>query len=104
MRENIKLNGRDVIICHPEKPNGKWALKTEYFDAFPDVQNILLRLGYYVVHIKNKTRWHHPSDTDARAELAKYMKERFDVSKKCVIIGMSCVLSCRFRQGKKFYV
>ena len=55
MRENIKLNGRDVIICHPEKPNGKWALKTEYFDAFPDVQNILLRLGYYVVHIKNKT-------------------------------------------------
>ena len=22
MIENIELNGRDVIICHPEKPNG----------------------------------------------------------------------------------
>ncbi len=90
MRENINLNGREVIICHPEKPNGKWALKTEYFDAFPDVQNTLLDMGYYIAHIKNKTRWHHPSDTDARAELSSYMQERFNVSKKCVIIGMSC--------------
>ena len=90
MRENVKLNGREVIICHPDKPNGKWALKTEYFDAFPDVQNILLNMGYYIAYIKNKTRWCHPLDTDARAELAKYMHERFGVSKKCVIIGMSC--------------
>lgn len=90
MRENIELNDREVIICHPEKPNGKWALKTEYFDCFSDVQNILLNMGYYIVHIKNKTRWHHSSDTDARAELAKYMNKRFNVSKKCVIIGMSC--------------
>jgi len=90
MRETIELNGREVIIIHPEKPNGKWALKTEYFDAFPEVQNILSGMGYYIVHIKNQTRWHLPSDTEARAELAQYMSERFNVSKKCVIIGMSC--------------
>lgn len=90
MRENIKLNGRNALICHPEKPCGKWALKTEYFDAFPGVQDILLSMGYYVAHIENKTRWYHPSDTQARAELAAYMSERFGVSKKCVIIGMSC--------------
>ncbi len=90
MIEYVEVVGREVTICHPEKPNGKWALKTEYFDSFPDVQNILLSMGYYIVHIKNITRWHHPSDTDARAELAKYMRTRFNVSKKCVIIGMSC--------------
>ena len=90
MRENIVLNDREAIICHPEKPNGKWALKTEYFEAFPEIQDTLLDLGYYIVHIKNKTRWHHTSDTDARAELARYMTQRFGVSKKCVIIGMSC--------------
>ena len=90
MRENVQLNGRDVIICHPEKPNGKWVLKTEYFDDFPEVQNVLLDRGYYIAHIKNKTRWHHPSDTDARAELAQYMNDRFNVNKKCAIIGMSC--------------
>lgn len=90
MQEITELNGREVIICHPEKPNGKWAMKTEYFAAFPDVQNTLLQMGYYVAHIKNKTRWHHKSDTEARAELARYMHNRFGVSKKCVIIGMSC--------------
>ncbi|MBO5453609.1 MAG: alpha/beta fold hydrolase [Clostridia bacterium] len=90
MIENIVLNDREVIICHPEKPNGKWALKTEYFNAFPEVQNTLLDMGYYIAHIKNKTRWHHPSDTEARFNLAQYMSERFGVSKKCVIIGMSC--------------
>ncbi len=90
MKENIELNGREVVICHPKNPNGKWALKSEYFDAFPDVQNTLLDMGYYIAYVKNKTRWHHPSDTEARAELAKYMNERFGVSKKCVIIGMSC--------------
>ncbi|MBE6572725.1 MAG: alpha/beta hydrolase [Ruminococcaceae bacterium] len=90
MNETIELLGREVIICHPEKPNGKWALKTEYFWAFPEVQNILLEMGYYVAYIASKTRWHHPSDTDARAELAQYMSERFRVRKKCVIIGMSC--------------
>lgn len=89
MNEVVEINGREAIICHPEKPNGKWALKTEYFDSFPEVQDKLLELGYYVAHIKNKTRWTHPSDTDARAELCKYMAERFNLG-KCVIIGMSC--------------
>ena len=89
MKETIELNGREVIILHPEKPNGKWAIKTEYFEAFPAVQDTLLNMGYYIAHIKNITRWHDPSDTDARAELCKYMSERFNLG-KCVIIGMSC--------------
>ena len=89
MKEIIELNGREVIIMHPEKPIGKWALKTEYFNAFPAVQNTLLDMGYYIAYIKNTTRWHHSSDTDARADLCKYMKKRFNLD-KCVIIGMSC--------------
>ena len=85
-----KIDDREAIIVIPDKPNGKWALKTEYITAFPDVQNELLSLGYYVAHIKNITRWHHPTDTDARAKLAEYMVKTYGVSKKCVIIGMSC--------------
>lgn len=84
------LNGRNVVIQIPEKPNGKWALKTEYFDAFPDVQLRLLALGYHVAHIQNITRWHVWEDTDARAELVEYMHNSYGLSKKCVIIGMSC--------------
>ena len=84
------VDGRKVQIAIPKEPNGKWALKTEYFDEFPAVQTKLLEMGYYIAHIKNKTRWHHWSDTDARAKLSEYMAEKFQVQKKCVIIGMSC--------------
>ena len=90
--ERKTVAGREALIVLPEKgtENGKWALKTEYFDAFPDVQIRLLKLGYHVAHIKTVTRWHITEDTDAQAELARYMVEKYFVSKKCVIIGMSC--------------
>lgn len=84
------ISEREAIIVCPEKPNGKWALKTEYFDAFPEVQIELLKMGYYVAHIKNISRWYMPEDTEARVSLAQFMEKQFGVSKKCVIIGMSC--------------
>lgn len=87
---NVQIAGRNAIIVCPEKPCGKWALKTEYFDPFPAVQIELLNRGYYVAHIENKTRWYVPEDTEARIALAEYMQEHYGVSKKCVIIGMSC--------------
>ena len=92
--ETVKetVAGRETVIVFPKKgtENGKWALKTEYFDAFPNVQLQLLELGYHIAYIKNITRWHVPEDTEARAALAKHMNEKYNVSKKCVIIGMSC--------------
>ncbi|MBQ6998582.1 MAG: alpha/beta fold hydrolase [Clostridia bacterium] len=84
------FEGRELITVFPEKSNGKWAIKTEYFDAFPDVQIKLLDMGYHIFHIKNITRWHKWEDTEARANLAEYVHKKYNLSKKCVIIGMSC--------------
>lgn len=89
-KETTLIDGREAVIILPETSNGRWALKTEYFDAFPAVQKKMLELGCYIAHIKNITRWHHPSDTEARAKLCKYMTTEYGVSEKCVIIGMSC--------------
>lgn len=85
-----KLNGRSVKVVVPEAPNGKWVLKTEYFGAFPDAEIELVKRGYHLAHIGNTTRWHDWSDTDARAALAEYMYKKFDVEKRCAIVGMSC--------------
>lgn len=87
-----KLNGRDVTIVFPKKgtENGRWALKSEYFEAFPDVQIKLLEKGYHLAYIQNKTRFHVPEDTEARAALAEYMHSKYGLSEKCVLIGMSC--------------
>lgn len=85
-------NGREYTIVLPQKgtENGHWVLKTEYFDAFPAVELELVRRGYHLAHVKNITRWHKASDTEARAELAQYMHKNFGVGEKCVIVGMSC--------------
>lgn len=88
--ERETFEGRELITVFPKKPNGKWAIKTEYFDAFPDVQIELLEMGYHIFHIKNITRWHKWEDTEARAKLAEYVHAKYNLSQKCVIIGMSC--------------
>ena len=86
------LDGREMIVVFPESgtENGRWALKTEYFEAFPEVQLRLLSLGYHLVHIKNISRWNMPEDTEARARAAEHMHEKYGLSERCVIIGMSC--------------
>lgn len=89
-KEVKELYGRELIIVYPEKPNGRWVLKTEYFNAFPETEIKLVQKGYHLVHIKNKTRWHVWEDTEARAALAEYMHKELGLSKKCVIVGMSC--------------
>lgn len=83
---------REYIIVFPEKgtENGKWAIKTEYFGAFPETEIELLKRGYYLASIKTKTRWCLDEDTEAQAMLARYMHEKMGLSQKGVPIGMSC--------------
>lgn len=88
--EKSIFDGRELITVYPEKPNGKWALKTEYFDAFPAVEIELVKMGYHLFHIKNITRWHKWEDTDTRAKLADYVHNEMGLSQKCVVVGMSC--------------
>jgi pimeloyl-ACP methyl ester carboxylesterase len=87
----ITINDRNAIIVKPKgKKNGKWVLKTEYFDALPKVQLELLSKGYHLAYSENITRWYNPDDTKAHKELARYMHDELGLDKKCVIIGMSC--------------
>ena len=88
----FRLFDRDAIIVYPKEgtENGKWVLKTEYFGAFPDTEIKLLEKGYHVAHIVTKTRWYVEEDNVAKKKLADYMHEKLGLSKKCVIVGMSC--------------
>jgi len=86
-----QLDGRNVQIVLPNvNPNGKLAIKTEYFDAFPNTQIALLEKGYHLAYIENKTRWFAPGDEDAKAKLVEYMAKNYGTQKKAALIGMSC--------------
>ncbi|MBQ7037123.1 MAG: prolyl oligopeptidase family serine peptidase [Clostridia bacterium] len=87
-----RMMDRDFIIVCPKEgtANGKWALKTEYFGAFPETEIELLKRGYHVASIKNKTRWATDEDMEAFVAFCKYVHEELGLSKKCVPVGMSC--------------
>ena len=85
------IDGREAVVVFPDtEPNGRWALKTEYFDAFPDVQISLLKKGYHIAYISTRTRWYVPEDNVSKAKLAEFMNSELGLAQKCVIIGMSC--------------
>ncbi len=79
-----------AIVCPKETKNGRWVLKTEYFGAFPEVECALLEKGYHVAHVCNKTRWCLETDTERQAAFAGFMHKALGLSKKCVLVGMSC--------------
>ena len=85
-----EFHGRELITVFPENSNGKWVLKTEYLNAFPAVEIELLKMGYHLFHIKTRTSFHMEEDTEIRAKLAEYVPEKYGLSNKCVVIGLSC--------------
>lgn len=97
----IKWNGFDGVsftfegnyahVIKPNcKPNGKWALKTEYVDAFPNTEIELLNRGWHIAYNKNDNRWAENSDLLRKGNFIKYVSEHFSLDKKCTMIGMSC--------------
>ena len=87
----LSVNGRYArLICPSKEPNGKWLLKTEYADAFPELEIAMLERGYHVAYIENQTRWHVDADDEAKLAFADLLSERYGLNKKCVTVGMSC--------------
>lgn len=89
-RLDFEFEGMPAILVKPEKPNGKWLFKTEYFGAFPDFEVECLKLGYHVANIKNSTRWHKDEDTERAKRFCEYLSESFGLAEKCMTVGMSC--------------
>ncbi len=72
------------------KPNGKWVYKTEYFDAFPETQIEFLNRGYHLAFSDSYTRWAPDNDVERKINFIKFISKEFNLSKKCIPIGMSC--------------
>ena len=55
---SFTFEGRACRLIKPNcAPNGKWALKTEYGDAFPATEVEMLSRGWHVAFQSNVTRW-----------------------------------------------
>lgn len=86
------FEGREALVVFPKKADEKrnWSLKTEYRDAFPETEIDLLKKGFHITFLKNKTRFATREDCDAKARFADYLKSEYSLRDKCVLVGMSC--------------
>lgn len=91
-RLDFKLEDRDCILICPDTPceGKKWLYRTEYFGAFPDLELVLLKKGYHLAYMQNKTRLCPESDTDMRPRFCEFLTNKFGLNKKCALLGYSC--------------
>lgn len=89
--EEMTFEGQAAMIVFPkEKPVGKLVLKVEYWGAFPDIEIKLLERGYHLAYVKNKSRFAPKEDCDIKARFVKFLAEKYNLSEKCIPVGMSC--------------
>ncbi len=90
--EKCLFEARQAIIVFPEKAddNGNWLFKTEYWDAFPEIEIQLLKRGFHVAYVKNRTRFATKEDCDTKAKFVKYISDTYGLKNKCIPVGMSC--------------
>lgn len=90
--EEFTFDGRDAIVVFPDAPaeNSKIVLKTEYWNAFPDVEIQLLKNGHHLAYIKNRTRFATKEDCDTKAAFIKFLAKKYNLREKCIPVGMSC--------------
>lgn len=90
--KEFKFEDRDAIIVFPKEKevSGNWMLKTEYWNAFPEVEIGLLEKGFHLAYLKNKSRLAPKEDCDAKARFVKYISDTYGLRDKCIPVGMSC--------------
>ncbi len=85
------LQGAPAKVIKPHgKPNGKWALKTEYFGAFPNTELELLDRGWHIAFQKNDNRWAQEKDLARKVAFIPFVSRAFSLEPQCTLVGMSC--------------
>ena len=65
-------------------------LKMEYFDAFPETEIAMLRAGYHLVYLKNRSRWGTDDDCGRKRRLIDLLADKLGTARRIVTVGMSC--------------
>lgn len=79
-------------LVYPQgNSNGRLALKTIYWDAFPEAIEIdLLKNGFHLCFVQYDHRWGNREDLDRMARFVRYIAGEHGLSERIVPVGMSC--------------
>ena len=87
--ETFEFNGHTAQVIIPDKPNGKWIWKTEFFRAFDQAEVALCERGYTRVHYQIPDMY--GSFTAVRLMRAFYheVRKRYNLCEKAHLFGFS---------------
>lgn len=89
--ERFTFEDHEALVVFPNgNANGRLALKTEYWDAFPATEIELAKKGFHLCYIKNNHRWGAWDDLDRKARFVEFVAGKYGLSPRCVPVGMSC--------------
>ena len=89
--DEFMFEGKKATVICPKEPdkNGRWLMKTEWFTAFQNAEKALVEKGFHLTFLENTYRWCPEEDYHRRARFQEYVVEKYGLSKKCALVGMS---------------
>lgn len=91
--ESFPFEGQSAHVVFPREgtANGRLALKTVYWGAFPDAAEVpLLEKGFHLCFVKNEARWGRDADLDREARFVRFVAQTYGLNERVVPVGMSC--------------
>ena len=90
--ERFEFEGQPAVVVFPPAGTSvkKLVLKTEYWNAFPDVERRLVERGFHLAYVANRTRFATREDCDTKARFVRFLAEKYGLSERCIPVGMSC--------------
>ena len=88
----FEFEGKPALVVRPREgtANGRLAIKTEYWDAFPVAEIALLEKGFHLCYIKNASRFALDDDVDRKARFICHVAQEYHLQRRVVPVGMSC--------------
>jgi pimeloyl-ACP methyl ester carboxylesterase len=92
------LNGRTgiveghtckIIVPRQPKPGLPWVWRTEFFDAFPNADEALVRAGYHLVYLDVQNQFGGPKAVALGNALYNLVTKNFGLHRKVSFIGLS---------------
>jgi pimeloyl-ACP methyl ester carboxylesterase len=90
-RHNFTVNGREALVVEPNNPTeGRpWVWRTEFFDAFSQVDDALLEKGWHLAYIKVSGMFGCNDAIEIMNNFYNVIVEHFKLNSRAAIFGFS---------------
>lgn len=90
-RIDFEFDGHNCILVKPETaaPGRPWVWRAEFFGAFPQVDEAMVRKGYHIAYISLSDRYGCPSAVEDMEKFRAMLVKEYDLYEKAQIFGFS---------------